>query len=234
MRNFAEEPVQVERAVAFESKLYYDLFAPPQTAPAPLLVALHGYGSNKSWMMREARQFAPEGFAIAAPQGFHQHLKEPKEKGGALRYGFGWLTNFRHEESVAIHQRALRDIISTLVDEKIADRNRVFLFGFSQTCALNYRFAFTHADVLRGVVGVCGGLPGDWETSAAYRQTEASIFHLASARDEYYPPERVADYATRLQSRAADVKFKSYDAGHEFVPAMREDIRAWLASRAGV
>jgi predicted esterase len=234
MTNFSDASLQAERAVAFESKLYYDLFAPTRPAPVPLLVALHGYGSNKSWMMREARQFAPEGFAVVALQGFHQHLKEPKEKGAPLRYGFGWLTNFRAEESVAIHHRALLDIISTLIDEKIADRDRVFLFGFSQTCALNYRFAFTHAERLRGVVGVCGGLPGDWEASDAYRKTEASIFHLAGARDEYYPPERVADYAARLRSRAADVEFKSYDAGHEFVPAMREDIRAWLASRAVV
>jgi hypothetical protein len=43
------------------------------------------------------------------------------------------------------------------------------LLGFSQTCALNYRFAFTHAGTLRGVVGICGGLPGDWETGERYQ-----------------------------------------------------------------
>jgi phospholipase/carboxylesterase len=232
MTNFPEESLQADRAVAFESKLYYDLFT-PTARRAPLLVALHGYGSNKSWMMREARVFAPEGFAIAAPQGFHQHLKEPKEQGAPLRYGFGWLTNFRAEESVALHQRALLSLISTLVEEKIADPARVFLFGFSQSCALNYRFAFTHAETLRGVVGVCGGLPGDWETSELYKRTDAAVLHLAGARDEYYPPERVGDYAAKLMTRARDVEFKSYDAGHELTPAMREEIRAWLASRAG-
>ncbi|MDT7604841.1 MAG: phospholipase/carboxylesterase [Acidobacteriota bacterium] len=234
MTNHADPTESVERSVAVASKLYYDLYAPSHSAPAPLLVALHGYGSNKSWMMREARQFTPEGFTIAAPQGFHQHLKEPREKGAPLRYGFGWLTNFRAEESVALHHRALVDLISNIIEEKIADPSRVFLFGFSQSCALNYRFAFTHAGVLRGTVGVCGGLPGDWETSEAYRETQASVLHLAGTRDEFYPPERTADYAARLLARARDVEFKSYDAGHELVPAMREDIRAWLASRAGV
>jgi predicted esterase len=231
MTNSPDETLRPDRSVAVESKIYYDLFA-PAPAPAPLVVALHGYGSNKGWMMREARRFAPEGFAVASVQGIHQHLKEPKEKGAPLRYGFGWLTNFRAEESVALHHRALLRVISTLIDEKIADRNRVFLFGFSQSCALNYRFAFTHADVLRGTVGVCGGLPGDWETSDVYRETEASILHLAGCRDEHYPPERVADYAARLGVRSRDVEFKSYDAGHEFAPAMREDLRAWLAARA--
>jgi phospholipase/carboxylesterase len=232
MTNTHDEHLQADRAIAVETKIYYDLFAPSPDTPAPLLVALHGYGSNKGWMMREARRFAPEGFAVAALQGIHQHLKEPKEKGGSLRYGFGWLTNFRAEESVALHGRALADLISTLVNERVADPTRVFLFGFSQSCALNYRFAFAHADILRGVVGVCGGLPGDWETSTVYRETDAAILHLAGERDEFYPPARVSDYAARLHMRARDVEFKSYDAAHEFTPAMREDTRAWLASRA--
>jgi predicted esterase len=219
-----------DSALAAEVKLYYDLYT-PGSGPAPLLVALHGYGSNKGWMMREARQHVPEGFAVAALQGPHQHLKEPREPGGPLRYGFGWLTNFRPEESIALHAGALLDLVDTLVARKVARRERVFLMGFSQSCALNYRFAFTRRETLRGVIGICGGLPGDWETNAVYGETRASVLHLTCARDEFYPPERVAQYAERLRARAADVETRAYEAGHEFVPEMRSDVRAWLAAR---
>src|SRR5207253_9166919 len=65
----------------------YDVHV-PATRPAPLLIALHGYGASKRQMMREALQMAPENFAIASLQGFHQHLKEAKEPGGPLRFGF--------------------------------------------------------------------------------------------------------------------------------------------------
>ncbi|CAN5200511.1 phospholipase [soil metagenome] len=223
-------PPTAERMLNAQIKIHYELSA--AGGPSPLLVALHGYGSNMRWMMREARQLVPEGFAVAALQGFHQHIKEPREPGGPLRYGFGWLTNFHAEESVRLHHQALLDLIETLVDEKVADRHRVFLFGFSQTCALNYRFAFTHADTLRGYVGVCGGLPGDWETGELYQPTDAAILHLAGEGDEFYPPARVADYAARLQMRARDVEMKTYDAGHELTPAMREDVGAWLKARS--
>jgi predicted esterase len=225
------EALTADLTLKAEVKLYYDLYAPGAGA-APLLVALHGYGSSKRWMMSEARQHAPEGFAVAALQGPHQHMKEPREPGGAFRYGFGWLTNFRPDESVALHQRALLDLIDATVARGVASRERVFLLGFSQSCALNYRFAFTHREVLRGVVGICGGLPGDWETGAAYGETRASVLHLSGTRDEFYPPERVSTYAARLRTRAADVESRAYDAGHEFVPAMRADVRAWLESRA--
>lgn len=223
-----------ERTLVAEVKLYYDLYVPPVgEAPRPLLIALHGYGSNKGWMMREARQFAPENFAVVAPQGFHQHMKEPKEKGGPLRYGFGWLTNFYAEDSVALHHRALLDLIEKLTSEGAADRSRLFLFGFSQSCALNYRFAFTHTGILRGVVGVCGGLPGDWGASALYGDTDASVLHLHGARDEFYPPARVGDYEEKLRRRARDVEVRAYDAGHELTGAMRDDVKVWLRQFAG-
>jgi predicted esterase len=215
----------IERNLTAETKLYYDLHL-PSAQPAPLLIALHGYGANKRQMMREA--LAPDGFATASLQGPHQHMKEPKEPGGPLRFGFGWLTNFHPEESVAIHHQALLDLMQTLISEGVADPKRIFLLGFSQSCALNYRFAFTHPDHLRGVVGICGGLPGDWETSAYYQPTKAAVLHLAGTRDEFYPPSRVADYEERLRLRVQNVEFKNYDAVHEMVPSMREDVRAWL------
>jgi predicted esterase len=118
--------------------------------------------------------------------------------------------------------------VQKLTTEGVVDKQQVFLLGFSQTCALNYRFAFTHPDFLRGVIGICGGLPGDWETSEIYKPTEAAVLHLAGVRDEFYPPARIADYQQRLRLRASNVSFDSYDAEHEIVPAMREDIRAWL------
>ncbi|MEP6922197.1 MAG: hypothetical protein ABI967_13805 [bacterium] len=220
-----------ERSLTAEVRLYYDVQR-ADTRPAPLLIALHGYGASKRQMMREARQMTPANFAIASLQGFHQHMKEPKEPGGPLRFGFGWLTNFQPEESVVVHHKALVDLIETLVADGTADPRRVFLLGFSQSCALNYRFAFSHPTILCGVVGICGGIPGDWETSEAYQPTSAAVSHLAGTKDEFYPPDRIRDYADRLRLRAAQVDFKSYEAGHEIVPAMRDDVRDWLAEKA--
>jgi phospholipase/carboxylesterase len=126
------------------------------------------------------------------------------------------------------------DLIDSTIADRIADPGRIFLLGFSQSCALNYRFAFTHPNVLRGVIGICGGTPGDWETSELYRPTNASVFHLSGERDEFYPPARTADYAAQLRQRAPEVEFRSYDAGHEIVQPMRDDIRSWLAEKAAL
>lgn len=220
-----------ERALVAQVKIYYDLHV-PDAALCPLLIALHGYGANKRQMMREARSLAPDNFAIASVQGFHQHIREPREEGGPLRFGFGWVTNFHPEESIALHHDAINSLLDTLIAEGVCDRERVFILGFSQSCALNYRYAFTYPKRLRGVIGICGGLPGDWETSEIYKKSSASVFHLSGTRDEFYPPTRVADFAERLRMRASEAEMKAYDAGHEIVPEMRKDARAWLQAQA--
>lgn len=220
-----------ENSLTGSINLYYDLHL-PEELPAPLLIVLHGYGANKRQMMREARKFSPQKFAIASLQGFHQHIKEPREQGGPLRFGFGWLSNFRPEESWRLHHETLIKLIETLVQERSADPSRIFLLGFSQSCALNYRFAFTYPRYLRGVIGVCGGLPGDWETSERYQPTKAAIFHLAGSSDEMYSPDRISDYAARLGMRAKDVEFRTYQAGHEIVPEMSTDIHSWLERKS--
>ena len=232
IKTTGQEAQAEERTLTAEVKLYYDLYVSSAAERVrPLLIALHGYGANKRQMMREARLIAPESFAIASLQGFHQHMKEPKEEGGPLRFGFGWLTNFHSEDSIAIHHQAILDLINLLAEENIIDRERVFLLGFSQTCALNFRFAFTHTNSLRGVIGICGGLPGDWETKELYKQTRASVLYLHGERDEVYPPARVRDYNEQLSRRASDVQVRSYDATHEITQAMRDDVRRWLQER---
>ncbi len=90
-----------------EIKLYYDLFVPENLpAPAPLLLAVHGYGAHKRYMMREAQLIAPAEFAVASIQAPFQHYREAN---GVFKVGFGWLTDYKSAESVALHQKfALR------------------------------------------------------------------------------------------------------------------------------
>jgi phospholipase/carboxylesterase len=219
-----------ERRLVFDFPLYYDVNL-PGPAPRPLLIALHGYGSNKSSMMKLARKIAPEAFAVATLQGPHQHIVEPEVRGAPLLYGFGWLTNFRPEESIALHHRAVSEIIAGLVAQGAADPKMVFLLGFSQSVALNFRFAFTHPEMLAGVVGLCGGIPGDWETPGKYRPASFPIFYAGGELDEFYPPAKIRENAEKLKRLALSVEVRLFDAGHEVPASAIPVIREWLTSQ---
>ena len=58
---------------------------------------------------------------------------------------------------------------------RVIDTSQIYLYGFSQACALNFRFA-SLSEVAAGVIGVCGGVPGDLETKPLYKQFAARIF----------------------------------------------------------
>lgn len=212
-----------------EIKLYYDLDVPEKPAqPAPLLIAVHGYGAHKRYMMREAKLVAPENFAVVSIQAPHQHFR-PTDSG--YKVGFGWLTDFKPEESVRIHQNFVLDIIEKLTNDGAIDARRVYLFGFSQACALNFRFALTHPEKIRGIVGICGGIPSDLETNAAYQPITADVFYLYGDDDEFYPLEKFQIYESKLKAAAPQTEAKCYAAKHAITDAMRGDVREWLKDR---
>lgn len=224
------ENLQTDLSVTTEIKLYYDLYIPENSSGnSPLMVAVHGYGAHKRYMMREARLIAPENFVIASIQAPYPHFRPAN---GTYKVGFGWLTDYKAEESVAIQQRFVLDVIKKLENENLIDASKVFLYGFSQACALNFRFAFTHPEMLRGVIGVCGGIPSDLETNGVYKPTEAEVLYLYSDEDEFYPLEKYQTFDRKLKSFLPNYESQSYEAKHEITDQMREDMKNWLQIRS--
>lgn len=212
-----------------EIKLYYDLHLPEnQTKPAPLLVAVHGYGAHKRYMMREAKLIAPANFAIVSIQAPYQHFRPTSD---GYKVGFGWLTDFKAQESVALHQNFVRRIIKKLSGENTIDEKQVYLFGFSQACALNFRFALTHPETVRGVIGISGGIPSDLESNEIYKKLNADVLYLYGDTDEFYPLEKFQNYEQKLRQFAPNMRSKLYTAKHEISDAMRDDVREWLKNK---
>ena len=224
-----EETLRTNLSVTAEIKLYYDLFVPDNAPPrAPLLIAVHGYGAHKRYMMREARSVAPDGWVVASIQGPHQHFRRTDD---GYRIGFGWLTDHNAAESVALHHKFLLDIIEKLSINDMIDKSQVYLFGFSQACALNFRFAFTYPEVPAGVIGICGGIPGDLDSNPSYKPFTARTFYLYGDDDEFYTQEKFAEFDEKLRDRLPNYRSKQYTAKHEITEEMRENIRAFLTER---
>ena len=189
----------------------------------PLVVTLHGFGGNAEDMLKVTAGLFEEPPVIAALQGPNQFFLSPKVR----ETGYGWITNRRPSESIRLH----RDMVQHVLDEaggqfSIPSSRRV-LAGFSQAVALNYRFAAACRELVRGVIAICGGLPGDWDDSGN-RQIRASVLHVAARQDEYYPPSVTESYAERLRRHAADVEFHLIDGGHRVPAGGRAIVTPWL------
>ncbi|MEO8574974.1 MAG: hypothetical protein ABI481_13500, partial [Pyrinomonadaceae bacterium] len=126
------------------------------------------------------------------------------------------------------HDFLLR-VIEKLTNDGLIDASQIYLYGFSQACALNFRFAFTHPEVPRSVIGICGGIPGDLETNPIYKPFDAPSFYLYGDDDEFYPQEKFAAFEQKLREKLPTFTSKQYKAKHEITEEMRVDIRDFLA-----
>ena len=209
-----------------EIKLYYDLFVPEHLEkPAPLLLAVHGYGAHKRYMMREARLIAPENFVIASIQAPFQHYRQTDD---GFKVGFGWLTDYKSDESILVHHNFALRLIEKLAEDELIDEKQIYLFGFSQACALNFRFALTNPERVRGVIGVCGGIPSDLDANPIYQRLNAEVLYLYGDTDEFYPLEKFQNFEKKLENILPNFQSRCYEAKHEITDEMRKDMRMWL------
>jgi len=190
----------------------------------PLVVTLHGFGGNPEAMLRLTARLFDTPPVIAALQGPYQFFLGVKNR----EVGYGWITNRNPAESIRLH----RDMVSHVLDEVGSQfgisPDRRLLAGFSQSVALNYRLAARCPEIVRGIIAICGGLPGDWD-EGDYQAVNAAVLHIARRGDEYYPPNLTGHYAERLRRRAADVEFHLIDGGHQIPSDGNELVAPWLA-----
>ncbi len=215
--------------------LYYDLYVPERDTdrPMPLIIGLHGYEGNKESMMALARKINQDDFIIAslqAPNGFFVQTGDNK---AMPRIGFGWMMQYKAHETISLHHRTVLSIIEETASNHSIDHEAIFLMAFSQSVALNYRFTFTHPNLIRGIVAVCGGIPGDWDEDKYRDSPKTDVLIIAGETDEIYPAERSRSFKERLARRAGTVDYRSFPVGHVFPRESLPMINEWVLARAG-
>lgn len=188
----------------------------------PVILALHGYAMTPEEMLRLTEPLVGDGCTIAALRGPHQvwiNGDEPTRR----RAAFHWGTNFEPQHARRVHH----DIVATVIRELDVPASRVVLLGFSQSVSFNYRFVCTYPDAACGVIGICGGLPGDWD-EAPYKSTTAAALHIATREDRWYSPEVTGQYPERLRRRFAEVEFHLLDGAHRMPSTAGPMVREWL------
>lgn len=191
-------------------------------ASTPLVVALHGFSANPEAMLELTARLFDGPAVIASLQGPNQFFLGMNDRG----VGYGWITNRRPEESIRLHHEMVSRVLAEAGAAFAIPPERRLLIGFSQPVGLNYRFAATCPDAVRGVIGICGGLPGDWDTGD-YQPVRAALLHIARRDDEHYPPDVTGQYADRLRRRAAEVEFHLIEGGHRMPSAGNHIVSPW-------
>jgi predicted esterase len=213
-------------------KAEYLLYVPPAVDAQTLLVlTLHGYGSNPEEMLRLTQIALGEGPIVASLRGPNQHYLGGRP-GLGRETGYNWGTVAHSQQNIELHHEIVETISAQLRERFEIPARRVILMGFSQPVGLNYRFIGTHPEAAGGVIGVCGGVPKDWEEDK-YGRVDAPILHIARSEDEFFPEATARGFPDRLRAHAANVEFHMLPGEHRFPSKAAGIIREFAGKIAG-
>ncbi|HEY9640239.1 MAG TPA: alpha/beta fold hydrolase [Coleofasciculaceae cyanobacterium] len=200
----------------------------PQKSSAhpPLLLLLHGLGSNETDLMGLAAQL-DDRFLIVSVQA--PILLHP----GAYAWFHvdftpnGAIANLEEAEH---SQHLLRQFIDELIERYSVNPQQVYLMGFSQGAIISLSLALTQPDRLAGVVAMSGRILAQVEPST---QTAARlpVFVAHGTADPVLPIQHGRASRDRLSALPVDLTYREYVMGHQISSESLRDIAAWLSAQ---
>ncbi len=196
----------------------------------PLLLLLHGYGSNDSDLFSFASELPDEYFVISA--------RAPYD----LQYGsYAWYAiNFDADQNkFSDHDQAIlsRDLVVKFIEElKVKfpiDSSNITLIGFSQGSILSYSIALSYPNIVQRVGALSGYLNLDINSNN-YQNNDFSklkIFASHGTVDQVIPVEWARKTDPILKSLGINSIYKEYPIGHGVSPQNFFDLKDWLQGK---
>jgi len=193
----------------------------------PLLLLLHGYGSNEEDLFSFASELPDEYYVVSARAPY-----------GLPPYGHAWYAiNFDADEnkfSDLDQARLSRDLVLRFIDELVAelpiDAKDITLVGFSQGCILSYAAALSRPDKIRRVVAMSGYLNKDL-LADGYQSNDfkkLSFFISHGTADQVIPVEWARKAKPELDALGIESVYREYPVGHGVAPQNFYDLLSWL------
>jgi len=199
-----------------------------KSAHPPMVVLLHGYGSDEKDLFA-LRTFCPKNDVIVSARAPY-----PIQGGG---YKWYEMTNVNgvHDGNASqlANSRALIDKFITQVSSAYhADPARIYLMGFSQGAIMSYRVGLTNPALLKGI-GVLSGtiypsLKPMVKNNRALKQLSIFIAHgEADERISFADGKAANEY---LKTLGLKPSFHSYaEMGHTISRDVLADLIQWLS-----
>jgi len=212
--------------------LKYEQHIPSGAADgAPLVVLLHGRGSDRFDLLGLADALAP-GAVVVTPEAPHP--------GMPWGYGPGWAwyqflgRNVPEPASFEASQQALGEFLGEIREQLPVRTGPLVLGGFSQGGVMSMAYALRNPGAAPVVVNFSGFLPQHPSVLPAPESVAGTRFFWGHGTMDPAIPFDLAIEGRALLTRAgADLTTRDYRIGHGISPDEAADARAWIAGAIG-
>jgi phospholipase/carboxylesterase len=196
----------------------------------PLLIMLHGYGSNEQDLFSFAEELPDDLLIISA--------RAP------LSIGFGsyaWYTiHFENTDgkfSDIPEAVKARETIAFFIDEVIdnfkVDSNNIFLLGFSQGTILSYAVALNYPKKIRHVIALSGYINSELNPEKLEKEKykNLDIYMSHGTVDQVLPIDWARKSTILLDDLEIPFEFHEYNIGHGVSPQNFYSLKNWIEKR---
>ena len=193
----------------------------------PLLLLLHGYGSNEEDLFSFASELPQDHYVIS--------VRAPYD---LQPYGHAWYAiHFDADEnkfSDNVQAKQSVELIASFIEEVVKqypiDAKNITLIGFSQGAILSYTTALTYPEKVSKVVALSGYfnqdiMPEVIDTNAI---SHLKFFVSHGSVDQVIPVEWARKAKPALENLGLEVEYQEYPIGHGVSPKNFFDFKNWL------
>lgn len=197
---------------------------------APLLIMMHGYGSDENDLFSFASELPEELFIISVRAPY------PMQPYGNAWYAINfdaekgkWNDKEQAEES--------RDLIAKFIDEAITNypvnKNNVNLLGFSQGSILSYAVALNYPEKIKNIIALSGYVYHDILPEDISNKDYSTLDFYCShgSVDQVIPIDWARQTPTFLKSLNIEHKYSEFPVGHGVAPQNFYEFKEWLKKR---
>ncbi|MES2560787.1 MAG: alpha/beta fold hydrolase [Bacteroidota bacterium] len=195
-----------------------------QSVKPPLLIMLHGYGSNEQDLMGLVKYLPTHLLVVAA--------RAPISLSAG---SYAWyrmdLSSGKPVYDVKEAELARQTMLNFIDEVKTTyNASEVLLMGFSQGAIMSYSVALTQPQKIKGIVALSGRILTDIDAHLASPEElkKMNIFIGHGTSDQVLPFYNSEAAFLKCKNAGTNVVFKEYSMGHEISFAEVSDIQQWL------
>ncbi|MCE3260577.1 MAG: phospholipase/Carboxylesterase [Bacteroidetes bacterium] len=217
------------QTLTVKTDLVYKVNLPSkQLDKPPVLILLHGYGSNESDLFDISKSVDERflTFSLRAPYA----ARGQGHSWYALEYPDGKRTH--DYQQAKISRNKILAFISEACRTYKADSTQVFIMGFSQGAIMCYDIALSKPEKIKGALPLSGLLMDDSKKikTDSLKMKKVKFFIAHGSEDNIINFKEGENAAKAVKEKKAVVSFKSYPVAHSISGQELNDIKSWLKS----
>ena len=197
---------------------------------APLLIMLHGYGSDENDLFYFANELPEELFIISfkAPYSLEPH-------------GYAWYAiNFdadqnkwNDNEQAKLSMETLVDCIDIACKIYPVNKNNISILGFSQGTILGMATALNHPKKIKNIIGLSGYINHDIlpENLKELDYSNLSFYCSHGTVDQVIPIDWARQTPVFLKSLNIEHIYSEFPVGHGVAPKNFYELRDWISTK---